>query len=81
VKRRYLIVVENGQHGENYSAYSPDVDGCVATGDTLCQTIDLMQEALKFHMEDMLLRGEDIPDGSDGIAISVNIALPQVSLS
>jgi len=46
----YLIIIEKGT--ENYSAYSPDVLGCIATGKTIEKTISEMKEALEFHLED-----------------------------
>jgi predicted RNase H-like HicB family nuclease len=57
---KYLVVIE--KMGNNYGAYSPDVDGCVATGATIKETIHRMTEALEFHLE-----GEDeiIPKGMD----------------
>ncbi|HXF64731.1 MAG TPA: type II toxin-antitoxin system HicB family antitoxin [Caldilineaceae bacterium] len=58
------LVVEGGQDGENYGAYSPDVPGCVATGDTIDEMIQNMYEALLFHLEGMALHGEELPDGS-----------------
>jgi predicted RNase H-like HicB family nuclease len=72
--RRYLVVVEGGQNGENYSAYSPDVDGCVATGDTLEEVIENMYGALQFHLEGMALDGEELPDGS---VTAVYLAIPE----
>ena len=45
----YLIVIENGK--KNYSAFSPDVPGCIATDATLEKTIARMRSALKFHLE------------------------------
>jgi predicted RNase H-like HicB family nuclease len=72
--RRYLVVVEGGQNGENYSAYSPDVDGCVATGDTLEEVIENMYDALQFHLEGMALHGEEIPDGS---VTAIYLAIPE----
>ncbi len=46
----YLIIIEKTKN--NYSAYSPDVDGCVTTGKTIAETIKNMQEALDFHLEE-----------------------------
>ena len=46
---RYLIIIEKA--GDNYSAYAPDVDGCIAAGDTVEETVQLMKEALEFHLE------------------------------
>ena len=46
----YLIVVEPGKR--NFSAYCPDVPGCVTTGRTVDETLKHMREALAFHLED-----------------------------
>ncbi|MEO8854305.1 MAG: type II toxin-antitoxin system HicB family antitoxin [Ginsengibacter sp.] len=47
---KYLIVIEKAER--NYSAFSPDVIGCVATGATVEETAENMKEALQFHFED-----------------------------
>ena len=46
---RFLVVVENA--GKNFSAYSPDLPGCVATGKTREQTQKRMAEAIQLHIE------------------------------
>lgn len=56
---RYLVVIEKGSR--NYSAFSPDVPGCIATGRTVEETIDSMRDALTFHFEGMIESGETIP--------------------
>lgn len=56
---QYLIVVEETQTG--YSAYSPDVAGCIATGKTREQVEQEMYEALQFHLEGLRLEGLPIP--------------------
>lgn len=56
---QYLVVVENGAH--NYSAYSPDVQGCVASGNTIEETIKNMKEALTLHLEGMTEDGDELP--------------------
>ncbi len=56
---KYLIVVEKSQTG--YSAYSPDVLGCIATGKTIEKTIASMKSALNMHLKAMLEDGEEIP--------------------
>ena len=76
-QRQYLVIVEGG-NGENYSAYSPDVEGCVATGDTLGEAIDNMRSALAFHLEGILLRGQEIPQGSDGTAVYLSVPVPEI---
>ena len=45
---RYLIVIEETKTG--FSAYSPDVDGCVATGKTKQDVEQNMQQAMEFHL-------------------------------
>ena len=46
---KYLIVIEETSTG--FSAYSPDIDGCVATGATKEEVEKNMGEALEFHLE------------------------------
>lgn len=47
--KRYLIVIEKAQG--NYSAYSPDIPGCVATGRTKAEATKNMRSALRMHLE------------------------------
>lgn len=54
ITMKYLIILEPTDAG--YSAYSPDLDGCVAAGDDRDETIALMREAIKFHLEGMAPR-------------------------
>ncbi len=58
--KKYLIVVE--QTGSGYSAYSPDLDGCVATGKTRDEVEREMQEAIAFHLEGIARSGGSIPE-------------------
>ena len=58
--KKYLIVVEQTKSG--YSAYSPDLDGCVATGSTRKEVEGQMQEAIAFHLDGMARSGEPIPE-------------------
>jgi predicted RNase H-like HicB family nuclease len=55
----YLAVIEKGPN--NYSGFFPDVPGCVAAGHTIEETMQLLQEALQFHLESMLEDGEELP--------------------
>ena len=59
---RFLIVIENA--GENYSAYSPDLPGCVATGATHEETERNMYEAIQLHIEGLREDGLPIPQSS-----------------
>ena len=54
-----LIVLEKGDN--NFSAYSPDVPGCIATGDTMEETLVNMKEGLAFHLESLVEDGEPLP--------------------
>jgi predicted RNase H-like HicB family nuclease len=60
---RYLVLIEGGPPS-NYGAWSPDVLGCVATGDTIETCIGEMRSALAFHLEGMREDGEAIPEPS-----------------
>lgn len=57
---RYAVVIEKA--ARNFSAYLPDVPGCIATGKTVAQTLNNLREALEMHFEDMQNSGEAIPD-------------------
>jgi predicted RNase H-like HicB family nuclease len=57
---KYLIVIEKAPDG-SYSAYLPDVPGCVSTGDTLDEVKAMIREALEFHFEGMRNAGLPIP--------------------
>ena len=59
---KYLVVIEKTQTG--FSAYSPDLPGCVTTGATPEETAENMEEAIAFHLEGLKLEGEPIPQPS-----------------
>lgn len=56
---KVLIVVE--ETGTGYSAYAPDVPGCIATGATRAEVEREMQAALEFHLEGLRAHGEPLP--------------------
>jgi len=58
---RYLIIPEPTPTG--YSAYSPDVPGCVATGTSRPEAEDAMREAIAFHVDGLRADGQPIPEG------------------
>ena len=60
IARRYPVVIEPS--GTGYSAYSPDVSGCVAVGDTEEETLRNFQDALAAHFQAMREVGEPIPE-------------------
>ena len=57
---RYLVIIEKTATG--FSAYSPDLPGCVATGRTRKEVEKEMQAAIEFHIEGLRLAGEEIPE-------------------
>jgi predicted RNase H-like HicB family nuclease len=60
---RYLILIEGGPPS-NYSAWSPDLPGCAATGATLEEVEREMRAAIAFHLEGLAQDGEPIPEPS-----------------
>ena len=56
---KYLIVIESSSTG--FSAFSPDVPGCIATGSTRDEVERMMSEAIAFHLEGLRLDGAEIP--------------------
>jgi len=56
---KYLIVIEKSKTG--YSAYSPDVPGCVATGSTKSRAEKAMREAIELHLEGLRADGQKVP--------------------
>lgn len=59
---RYAVVVEKAEN--NYSAYVPDLPGCVAAAETREEVLDLIREAIDFHLEGMREAGDEIPEPS-----------------
>jgi predicted RNase H-like HicB family nuclease len=58
--KKYLVVIETTETG--YSAYSPDLEGCVATGHSREEVEREMQEAIEFHLDGMARNGDPIPE-------------------
>lgn len=56
---KYEVVIEKA--GNNYSAYVPDLPGCVATGRTIAETELAINEAIAFHLEGLRDQGAVIP--------------------
>jgi len=57
---RILIIVEKSSTG--YSAYSPDVPGCVATGASREEVERAMREAIQFHLDGLRADGAAVPE-------------------
>jgi predicted RNase H-like HicB family nuclease len=57
---RYAVVIEKA--GDNYSAYVPDLPGCVATGATIEETKVELRAAIRFHIEGLREDGLPVPE-------------------
>jgi predicted RNase H-like HicB family nuclease len=62
---RYAIVIENA--GKNFSAYVPDLPGCVATGATPEEVEREIREAIEFHIEGLREDGLPVPEPSSAV--------------
>jgi len=60
--RKYLVIYEKAR--ENYSAYSPDIPGCIATGKTRKETEKNIKEAINFHIKGLEEDGLPLPEPS-----------------
>jgi predicted RNase H-like HicB family nuclease len=56
---RYMVVIEKGP--TSYGAFVPDLPGCIAVGETESEVVDLIQEAIGLHLEDLQIAGHHIP--------------------
>ena len=63
----YVVVIEKAAN--NYSAYVPDLPGCIATGPTHEETLDQIRSAIEFHIEGIVEDGDPIPEPTTTTAI------------
>lgn len=57
---KYTVILEKGEHG--YSAFVPDLPGCIAVGESKEEALTLIREAIEFHLEDLKDTGQRIPE-------------------
>lgn len=62
---KYAVVIENA--GSNFSAYVPDLPGCIATGESVQEAEAQIREAIQFHLEGIREDGEAIPQPSSSV--------------
>jgi predicted RNase H-like HicB family nuclease len=55
----YAVIIEG--EGDSYSAYVPELPGCVAAGNSVAEVEKLIREAIEFHIEGMREAGEAVP--------------------
>lgn len=73
ISMQFLVVVEKSENG--YGAYVPDLPGCVAAARTREEVVDLIQEAIQFHIDGLKKSGERIPEPkSQGELVDVHAA-------
>ena len=72
--KEYVVIYERGkEEQENWSAYVPDLPGCVSTGETFEESQDHIREAIQLHLEGMKAEGLPIPEPTTK-ADSVSVA-------
>ena len=70
--KTYAVIYERG--ARNWSAYVPDLPGCVATGKTRSETMRRIRGAIRFHIEGLELAGQPVPEPtSEAGAVSIPI--------
>lgn len=62
---RYAVIVEEGEN--SFGAYVPDLPGCVAVAETREEVMQLIQEAIEFHIEGLHEDGQPVPEPSSSI--------------
>jgi predicted RNase H-like HicB family nuclease len=62
---RYAVVVEKGE--TSFGAYVPDLPGCIAAADAREEALQLIHEAIEFHVEGLREDGQSIPEPSSSI--------------
>jgi len=69
--RKYTVIVEWGS--TNYSAYVPDLPGCVTTGKTIEEVKTSIREAIELHLEGLMEDGTPVPEPS---SVAIEVELP-----
>jgi predicted RNase H-like HicB family nuclease len=68
----YAVVIERASDG-GYGAWSPDIPGVVALGDTEAETLEEMRQAIEFHLDGLREDGQPIPQPSTVAATVVTL--------
>jgi predicted RNase H-like HicB family nuclease len=58
--KKFAVVIEEGPN--NYSAYVPDLPGCISTGKTLAEIEKNIRDAIEYHIEGMIEDGDPVPE-------------------
>lgn len=61
----YVVILEEG--ADSWGAYVPDLPGCVAAGETKAEVLQLIREAIEFHLKGLKEDGDPIPQPHSSI--------------
>ena len=64
---KYTVVIETT--GNGYSAYAPDLPGCIAAGDSVAEVEELIREAMILHVESLREHGDPVPEPQTSAAL------------
>jgi predicted RNase H-like HicB family nuclease len=70
---QYTVIVEKGE--SSWGAYVPDLPGCIAAGETREEVLELIREAIDFHIEGLRENGEPVPQ-PHSFGELVEVAIP-----
>jgi predicted RNase H-like HicB family nuclease len=72
----YVVILEEGE--TSFGAYVPDLPGCVAVGETREEAMELIREAIEFHVESLRENGEPVPPPHSFVeTVAVIATLPE----
>jgi predicted RNase H-like HicB family nuclease len=74
----FAVIVEKGKH--NFSAYAPELPGCVTTGNTVEETLANMREAISFHLRGMAEDQRPLPTSSIVSTQLLSFDVPEQSI-
>ncbi len=64
---KYTVVIERTDNG--YSAYAPDLPGCIAAGDSVAEVEALIREAIILHLQSLREHGDPVPEPQASAAL------------
>jgi antitoxin HicB len=70
----YKILLNKEAEG-GYMVTVPALPGCITQGDTIEEAIEMAKEAIELYVEELLSRGEKIPDNTDTLEYSLNLQI------
>jgi predicted RNase H-like HicB family nuclease len=62
---RYAVIIEEG--ATSFGAYVPDLPGCIAVGETRAEVLELIKEAIEFHLEGLQQNGQAPPQPASSL--------------